>query len=213
MAKKKKKAFRGLSSRRLRFVVLPVMGVVAIGAIVLAVITIIVMPKADQGAQRGVGANGFRAFEEKDGNLGVGKVVTKAEVTSELGNKAKSVDDAVISSVFNIDGTRGQTATYPFTRTDGTKVSLYVDVMLFKNTAALNSANVYNNTLKAGKVNGRDVYYMHALTIGKDREYRLLVVNGLKVYKFVVSQPLSNITISEVSALAVLKKLVAKAEL
>lgn len=213
MAKKKSKQSSKVISRRTRLIILPIFGVIAIGTAILVVITIIVMPRADSNDQRGVGADGFRAFLEKDGDIGVARAVTKSEVVAALGNKAKSVSDVDVTKVINIGGNRGQTATYPFVRTDNTKVNLYIDVMMFKNITSLEDANVYRATLDAGKINGRQAYYLHAQTIGSDREYRLMIVNGLKVYKFVMVQPYRSITINEVAALAVLKRLAAKAEL
>jgi hypothetical protein len=200
-------------SRRTRAIILPILIVVGTGAVVLAVLAIIVMPRVNPGAERGYGANGYHAFVEPDGNLGMAKVVSKDDVETILGNKAKVVSNVDVSKVFNLDGTRGQTATYDFVRSDGVKSSLYVDLMFFKNQQTLDDAHVTADTLKAGTINGYSAYYMHALTLGKDREYRLLVVNGLKVYKFVIAQPHRNVQISEVSALAALKKLAAKAHL
>ncbi len=198
---------------RLKYVIIPLLGLIAIGAIVLTVLAVITMPNADKSAQRGVGANGFRAYEEQGADLGISKVASHDQVVAALGAKAKSVGTLDVSGVFNFDGTRGQTATYPFIKANGNDASLYVDLMFFKNTATLDAANIYENTISAGSVNGHPAYYMHAQTFGSDREYRLLVVNGLKAYKFVIVQPYRDISISEVSALAALKTLAAKAKL
>ncbi len=203
---------KGVSSRT-RALVLPILGIIAIGAVVLAVLSVIMVPKVEPGRQYGVGAGGFRAYEERDTTLGIDKVVSKDQVVDTLGKKAKSVDDMQVSNVFNLNDNRGQTLTYDFVRSDGVKSSLYVDVMLFKNTNALNEANIYTATAKAGAVNGHPARYMHAQTLGSEREYRLMVVNGLKVYKFVIVQPLQSITISEVAAVAALKTLANKAKL
>lgn len=214
MAKKakRKKPAKGLSKRG-RLIVLPVMGIIGVGAIILAVMTIIVMPKAHNASQYGVGANGFRAYVEDGTSLGIANVISKDQVVQDLGDKAKSVSDVSSSKVMNLNGDRGQTATFDFIRKDGVKSSLYADMMLFKNTASLESARITAGTGTAGTINGFPAYYMHAQTLGSDREYRLMVVNGLKVYKFVIVQPFRNITISEVSAVASLKKLATKANL
>ncbi|MDB5177177.1 MAG: hypothetical protein JWN75_845 [Candidatus Saccharibacteria bacterium] len=214
MAKKTKRRapFKTLS-RRTRLVILPIFALIAVGALVLAVITIMVMPRVDQASQRGVGANGFRAYPEDGTTLNIDKVTSKNEVITSLGNKAKSVDDVSVSKVFNFDGNRGQTATFNFIRADGARSSVYVDMMLFKNVATMNDANILDGTGKAGTIQGHPAYYMHAQTIGSDREYRLLVVNGLKAYKFVVVQPVKSITISEVGALATARKIAAEAKL
>lgn len=200
-------------SRRARRIVLPLFIAIGAGAMVLAVLSVIVLPKINQGSQRGVGADGFRAYIEDNGDLGIAKVVSKAEVSSALGNKAKTVSDPAISKVFNLNGSRTQTATYGFTRTDGVAAELYVDLMFFKNPSERDGANIYASTQQTGDISGRHAYYMHAQTLGGNREYRLMVVNDLKIYKFVIAQPLTNITINEISALAVLKKLAAQASL
>jgi hypothetical protein len=214
MAKKKKLHLPvKVLSRRQRLIILPVFITIAIAVVVLTVITIIIMPKADQDSKYGVGANGFRAFKEQGTTLDIDKVVSKDQVINSLGNKAKSVDDVSVSSVFNLNGNRGQTATYNFVRADGKNANLYVDMMQFKSSAEMNSANILAGTGKAGAIQGHPAYYMHAQTLGSDREYRLLVVNGLKAYKFVVVQPVKSITISEVGALATARKLAADAKL
>lgn len=203
--KQKKISFTELDPR-VRYVAFPLMAIVALGAILFIVITLANLPKPE-GAMRGVGADGFRAFEEKDGNLGVGSIVAKSKVVEALGAKAKEVKDPSVSTVFNLNGTRGQTVTYDIVKANGKPGSVYVDLMIFKNTFALEEANIYKNTGKTDSIRGHDTYYMHAQTIGSDREYTLLIVDGVKVYKFVLTQPFRDITISEVMAFASLKKI------
>lgn len=209
---KKRKSSEGLSPRA-RMVLLAALTIVGGGAIAIAIISIVIVPLVNPGSQRGVGANGFQAFVEDGGNLNIANTVSKQEVVDALGDKAKSVSDAQVSKVFNIDGTRGQTVTYDFVRANGLKASLYIDLMYFSNLQTLESTGVTASTGDAGRVNGHQAYYMHAQTFGSEREYRLMIINGLKVYKFVISQPYRTISINEVSALATLKKLAAKAEL
>lgn len=199
-------------TKRQRAALLFVMVIVGTLAIVAAVIAIIAIPRVDT-SQRGVGANGFRAYVDKGADLGIGKVVSKDDVVAVLGTKARSVEDADVSTVFNLNGDRGQTVTFDFTRADGKSASLYVDVMQFKSSASLKAARIYTETAKAGSVQNLQAYYMHAQTLGSLREYRLMVVNDLKAYKFVIDQPSNNITISEVSAVAALLKLAQKAHL
>lgn len=211
MSAKKTKKHAKLSPK-MKAVVLPIMLIIAGGAVVLAVIAIIVMPIVNPGSQRGVGADGFQAYQETGTTLGVDRIVTKDQVVKQLGDKAKSVSEVTASNVFNLNGNRTQTATYNFVRTDGASSSVYIDMMFFKNQNEQDGAKITTATMKAGQINGHDAYYMHAQTIGNDREYRLMVVNGLKVYKFAFVQPRSKLTISEVSALAVLKKLALEAK-
>lgn len=215
MATKRHKRIK-LSKRTkhlIQAIIIPIMGIIAAGAVILAILSVLAMPKADDSSQRGIGADGFRAYEEKGTTLGIDKVVSKDDVAAALGNKAKSVGDKQVSNVFNLDDNRGQTLTFDFVRADNTKVSLYVDVMLFKNLNVLEAANVYAATATAGSIGTHPAYYMRAQTMGSDREYRLMVVNGLKVYKFVMVQPYRSITINEVPAVATLKKLAEKAQL
>lgn len=200
-------------SKGQRRLLLSVIIVLSVAILVLTFIAIIAMPYVNPASQRGVGANGFRAFQENASTINVDKIVSKDLVKEHLGAKAKSVDDVEVSRVFNLDGSRTQTATYPFVRPDGTKASVYVDVMFFKNQATLDDAKVTTSTMKAGMIAGNPAYYMHAQTFSSDREYRLMVVKGLKVYKFAMVQPYRKITISEVSSLALLKKLAEDAKL
>ena len=209
--KQKKLSFSELDPR-VKFIVIPLMALVSVGAIIFVVMTIISLPKPE-GATRGVGANGFRAFEEKGSNLGVGDIVTKSIVAEALGAKAKEVKDVSVSTVFNIDGTRGQTATFDITKANGKPGSIFIDLMVFKNNFALEDAKIYSKTGKTDPIKGHSAYYLHAQTIGSDREYRLMVVDGVKVYKFVLTQPFRDITINEVMALATLKKIAAKSNI
>lgn len=196
-----------------QLVVLPLMALVAIGAVILAIVAIIALPAVYNVKDRGVGAYGFKAFVEEGTDLGVGDVLSKKIVKSELGNKSLSVDDADVSGVFNIDGNRGQTATFDFLRADGADSGVYVDLMLFKNSSSMDGSHILSGTGKAGTIQGHPAYFMRAQTLGYDREYRLMVVNGLKVYKFVMTQPHKNVTINEVTAVAALKRMAEKANL
>ncbi|HUO61878.1 MAG TPA: hypothetical protein VMT96_00295 [Candidatus Bathyarchaeia archaeon] len=204
--------FNGLT-RRQKAIILPVFIIVGTAAVVLAVTAIILAPKADLGSRNGVGADGFQAYVEKGTNLGVGNTVTKDEVIAALGDKAKSVGNADVSNVFYYNGDRKQTLSFDFTRADGSLASLYIDLTVFKSSASLNQQHIYVGTGKANPINGLAAYYRIAQTIGSDREYQLMVVNGTKVYRFVIDQPVENITINEVSAVASLIKLAQKANL
>lgn len=209
---KKSKSSAKQIDPRVKFVAIPVLALISLGAIAFVVMTIANLPKPE-GAMRGVGADGFRAYIEKDGDLGAGRVASKQAVAEALGQRAKQVNDVVTTTVFNMNGTRGQTATYDIVKANGKPASVYVDVTIFKNTIELEKAAIYANTGKTDPIGGHPAYYMHALTIGSDREYRLMVVNGAKVYKFVLVQPFRDITINEAGAVATLKKIAAKSQL
>lgn len=198
---------------RARAIVLPVLVAISAGAVIYGIISVVLVPRINPAAQRGVGANGFQAYVEDNGDLGISNVVSKSDVETVLSGKAKTVSTADISKVFNLDGNRGQTVTYSFKRSDNVNASLYVDLMSFKNQQTLDDANVTQNTTQTSDVSGHHAYYMHAQTLGAGREYRLMVVDDLKVYKFVIVQPVQNITINEVAAIAALKKLALKAHL
>ncbi|MFZ2545326.1 MAG: hypothetical protein WAW80_05090 [Candidatus Saccharimonadales bacterium] len=200
-------------SRRTRIIVIPILFIVGIGVIILTVIYLIALPKSTPGVQYGVGADGFFAKLEEDGSLGIDSIVSKSQVTQMLADKAKSVGEAKISKVFNLNGDRSQAITFPFVRADNTKVRLYIDTKLYKNTKALDDDHIYVLTAKAGTIQEHPAYFKHAQTIDGNREYHLMVVNGLKAYRFVIEQPIKNITINEISALAVLKKLALEAKL
>lgn len=188
------------------------MVVIGASVVVAAVVATIIMPPNPY-SKPGIGADGFQAFMEKDTDLGIGSVVSKDEVVAVLGKNAKSVENVSVSGVFNYNGDRGQTATYKFVRADGRQASLYVDVMVFKSSNSMDDANIYVGTGEAKVVNGHQAYYMHAQTLGITREYRVMVVNGLKAYKFVIDQPFDDITINEVSSVAALLKLAQNAKL
>lgn len=209
---KKRQADKDLSPQA-RIALMAVLVTIGAIAIAIAVYSIVIVPLANPASRSGVGADGFQAFVERGGSLDIANVVSKKDVVDVLGKKAKSVSDADVSKVFNIDGTRGQTVTYDFVRDNGLKASLYIDLMWFKDSATFGAIDIKTGTGDAGKIDGYPAYYMHAQTLSSEREYRLMVVKGLKVYKFVISQPYRTISISEVSALAALKRLAEKAEL
>ncbi len=192
--------------------VLPVFVAIGTGAVIVAVVSILATPHAEN-SERGVAANGFSAYVEKDADLGAGKIVTRGNVVDALGDNAKSVSSAEVNKVFNYDGNRGQAVTFKFTREDNVKATLYIDMMKFKDTVAMNNANIYIATGKAGKIKGHPAYYMHAQTLGTVRQYRVMVVDGLTAYQFIIEQPIDNITISEVAADAALIRLARQANL
>lgn len=200
--------------RNAQIMVLASFSLIAVAAISLTLWSIVSSTKDTKpGLQNGVGADGFQAFVEEKSNLGIELVVSKKQVVTALGRHAKSVYDGVKEKPFNLNGNRGQTITFYFVREDGVKSSLYVDKRMYKTAQALNDDRVYDATLKGGTAGGHPLYYRAAQTIGTDREYHLMVVNGTTVYRFVIAQPFTNITITEVPALAVLKKLAQEASL
>lgn len=201
-------------SRKARIAILIVFGIIGAGAIALTVWSVLTIPKNDKpGVQTGVGADGFHAFVEDNGNLNVGSVANKNQVITALGSYAKSTGEGSVSNVFNLNGNQGQTLTFSFVRADGANSSLYIDKRIYKSAQALRDDHIYTDTLNGGMVKGRNMYFRSAQTIGRYREYHLMVVNGTTVYRFVISQPYDNITISEIEALAILKKLALEANL
>lgn len=201
-----------MTNVKARFAVLVLFAVSSVGAIGLSVWSIVTsMNDQKPGQQYGVGADGFRAFVDDKATLNVNKVVKKDQVVLVLKGLAKSVSDAKTDRVFNLNGNQGQTVTYAFVRTDGVKSSLYIDKRQYKDKKALENDHIYDETMKSGTAKGHPIYFRTALTIGADREYSLMVVNGLAVYRFVIAQPLDNISITEVTALVALKKLAQQA--
>lgn len=201
-----------ITNEKARFAVLVLFSLISIGAISLSIWSIVTsMNNQKPGQQYGVGADGFRAFVDDKATLNVNKVVKKDQVDSVLKGLAKSVSDAKVDKVFNLNGNQGQTVTYSFVRTDGVKSSLYIDKRQYKDKKALDNDYIYDGTMKSGTAKGHPIHFRMALTIGADREYSLMVVNGLTVYRFVIAQPLDNISITEVTALVALKKLAQQA--
>ncbi len=197
----------------MRKIILPLFLVIGAGVIALTVLSIIMVPKPSKSTNYGIGADGFRAFVEEKSDLGISALIDKQKVVSALGSRAKSVGDKEVSKVFNYNGDRSQTVTYRFVRTDNVASTLYVDMKLYKNAQALEKDNIYVATLKTDPIGGHPVYFKHAQTIDGKREYHLMVVNGLKAYRFVVAQPYKNVTLSEVVALSALKRLAADMKL
>ena len=200
--------------RRVRKWALPTLFLVGAGAVVVTGLSIVVLLNAnDKRVQNGVGADGFRAYVEDKGNIDAGALMTKDQVVAILGSKAASVGEASVGKVFNMNGDRSQALTYSFTRTDGMTSSVYVDKKIYKSADSMRNDNIYGATMSAGTINNLPAYYRLALTIGSDREYSVMAVNGLTVYRFVMAQPERKITISEIDADALLLKLAAKAQL
>lgn len=201
--------------QRVRKWALPTFFLIGVAAVVLTGVSIVILLNSNKGTdyQNGVGADGFRAYIEDKGDLGVGSLVTKDQVTQALGDKAKSVGRADISKVFNYNGDRGQTISFSFVRADNMTASLYVDKKIYKDSTSMKDDNLYVATASAGTINGLPAFYKHAQTISADREYHIMVVDGLTAYRFVIAQPEQKITISEIDADALLKKLAGKVEL
>lgn len=204
-----------LNEKRVRTTILPVF--IVIGAIAVAVtawsVILLMQKNKEPGTQMGVGADGFQAFVEEKGDLGVDKIVSKDVVAKELGKKAKSVGDAEASKVFNYNGDRGQTLEFPFVRSDGASGHIYIDKRVYKSKESMDGDYIYNATAAAGTVQGHPAYYKLAQTISMDREYHMIIVNGKTLYRYVLAQPYKNITISEIDAVAILKKIALKSDL
>lgn len=202
--KKARKKSTHADPKRTQRIVLALVSVAAIGAIGLM---IMVFPKKNTELS-GVGANGYSVFEKKGADLGILKVASKKVITDALGKNAKSVDDPSKSGVLSMNGNLGQTATFPLVLANGEKASIDVDVLEYKSKDAYDSDGLTKGTGVSGRVDGREVRYMTASTIGRDRIYALLVTKDLKSYKFQLSQPSSKIAIREYLAHDVLKKVI-----
>lgn len=189
--------------------------IVGVLVVALTIYTIVMMIQRQNkpGIQNGVGADGFRVYIDDRADLGMATFVSKDSVISSLGDKAKSVGDAQISKVFNQNDILRQQLTFDFKRSDGIQASLYVDKIVYPSEPAVKKDNVYAGTLEAGKINNYPAYYRRAITLGKFREYSMMLVNGATVYRFVISQPGNSIVIKEPDAIDVLKKLALDAKM
>lgn len=215
--KAKKTAARKRSNRN-NFLTSPLgkkIVVVLMAAVALGVLVIIIngFPLKNQGAQYGVGADGYSVYEVKGADLGIANVVKKSTVESEFGDLLKSVSDVDASGVISLNGNKGQTGTFYVETKAGTRGSFYVDLMEYKSKKAYESDDIFAGTADAGKVNDLEARTMPAITIANEREYALLVTKGLKSYKFALTQPFKNVTIDEVAAQTILKKIADKADL
>lgn len=204
-----KKNTTKLTSRNPKQIVLGAAIVAALGALAVMVL---VLPK-NQGSQTGVGADGYSVFEKKGADIGVTGIADKKVVVDALGNRAKSVDDVTKSGVISLNGNLGQTATYTFTTPTGTKSYIDIDLLKYQSKAAMDSDSLEKGTGSAGTVNGMEVRYLPAKTIGSEREYALLVAKDLKSYKFSMMQPSGKAEIREYKAWDILKAIIAKSSL
>lgn len=209
---KKAKSKQLLKNKNLQKAVLFGCGVVVLGILAYVMIT---APNFGSKSQQGVGADGYNVKVLKGQDLNVANVVGKPLVQKELSTAiAGQIGNVNKTDVLNMNGNLGQTATYYF-KAKGTDVvcNFYTDVMVYKSQAAYDSDDVFIGTGDAGKVGDLDARYMPAVTIGKDREYALLVTKGLKSYKFAILQPVKSIQIEERVAQEALKKIAAQADL
>lgn len=180
----------------------------AVALIVFVVFQIVVVAQrqASPGTQPGVGADGFRAFAEDEGDIGIASAISKDQVISALGDSAISVGDAQASKVLNINGIRRQQVTFEFKLSSNATAELYVDKIIYTSEQALKKDGVYEATISAGTINDSPIYFRRALTLGKYREYSIMLVKDSTVYRFVIAQPNNSIIISEIDASAILKK-------
>lgn len=183
-----------------------VVGAVAMGIAILAI-------TANPKPKLAINTGGFVAGTDYGADLGIGNVVSKVGVVDALGNNAKSVGDKQVSDVFNLNGDHSQTLTYPFVRADGKNASISIDVTEFQSVASMTNTNIYSMTEKTKPINGLPAFYMVTQVLGTDREFRLMVVDGLHAYKFIIDQPSHDVTISEVSSEASLIRLAQRTQL
>lgn len=193
--------------KRVQRTVLAVIIVAAIGALAIMVL---VLPTRDTAT---TSSGGFSVFEKKGADIGIANVTSKQAVVNALGKSVKSVSDVDTSGVLSFNGSLGQTATYHFTMPDGTVGWIDVDVMQYKDQETYDGNNVLSGTGSAGKINDREVRYIPAASIGKERVYSLLVSKDLKSYKFAMSQPSNKIQIKEYKAQDILKEIIKNSQL
>ena len=189
-----------------------ILGAVAVAAIGAISVMVLVFPSKNTETS-GVGANGFSVFEKKGADLGVVKVTDKKVVVDALGKNVRSVNDVEKSGVISLNGNVGQTATYVFKLKDGSSASIDIDVLQYKSEEAYDNDNVFAGTGRAGTIDGREIRYIPASSLGKDRIYALLVTEGLNSYKFSMSQPNTKILIKEYLAQDILKEIIDKSTL
>ena len=184
-----------------------VLGAVAVAA-VSAFVVMAVIANNENSRPVGVGADGFSVFEKSGADLGVTKVASKKVVQDALGKNAKNVADVEKSGVLSINGNLGQTATYNFTLSDGSKAWIDIDVLQYKSKEAYDGDNVFKGTGHAATIDGNEVRYMPATSLGTERVYALLVTEGVKSYKYAMSQPNASVLIKEYKAHDILKQII-----
>ena len=207
--KKNRKKATHADPKRTQRVILGAVAAAAVGAVGLM---ILVFPTTND-SMSGVGSNGFSVFEKKGADLGIADVASKQVVKDALGKNTKGVNDVEKSGVISLNGSLGQTATYPFVLKDGSSATIDIDVLQYKDKETYESDNVFKGTGLAGKINGREVRYIPASSIGKNRTYALLVTKDLKSYKFEMAQPNAKVLIKEYLAQDILKAIIAKSDL
>lgn len=206
--KKTSRASRKQTTRPdLRRFALPAVIIVALGALA---VTILVLPNQ---ARNGFGADGFNVSLIKGAQLGVDKITSKQTIVTALGANAKDVKDGEITDGLNRNGSKSQQITYEFTTKSGETASFYIDLLVYKNQAAYDGDSVFASTGHAATIDGREVRYMPAATLSMDREYALLVSNGLKSYKFAMLQPSNGVAINELTAQNIMKKIIEQSNL
>ncbi len=205
--KNTRKKVAHVDSKRSQKIVLGAVAVAALGA--LAIMVLVVPSNGDANT----GATGFSAFEKKGADIGIAKVTSEQTVKNALGKKVKSVSAVDVSGVLSINGNLGQTATYNFVLPDGSTGWIDVDVKQYKDRKSYDEDNVFAGTGAAGTINDRDIRYLPATSLGKERIYSLLVTNNLKSYKFALSQPNDKVQILEYKAQDILKEIIKNSNL
>ena len=191
--------------QRAQYVAVGAMVVIALGALA-AIILFTERPQSTtpQGA----------AYQERNKDLGVAKVVSKQDVIDAFGSSAKEVKDVSTSGVLNYNGNRGQTATYAFTLPSGAQhASINIDVMRYASKEVFDAAMLLNGGGDLGEVAGHAVKYLPAVALSGDRQYIVLFANGTDIYKLTLVQPTVKPEILEYQAQDIMKKLIEKAQL
>ncbi len=184
---------------------------VAVALVVLIVMAFSLMSKKDSAV--GIGADGFSVFEKPGSDLGITKVVSRNDTITALGKSAKEVSTVKKTGVVSFNGRLGQTATFPFTLPNGNNATVDIDVLTYKNKESYDNDNIFGGTGHAGTVDGNEIRYMPAISIGAERVYALLVTKDLKSYRFSISQPNTSTYIKEFKAQDILKQIISKSTL
>jgi len=129
--------------------------------------------------------------------------VSKATIKSLLGAPAASLQDLSDTGVQDIGkGDTAQTCVYPFAPGATATNSFTIDLGTYANQANLDASQKYIPT-DGGVVEGLGdsaTYMAKDAAISNSRDFVLTIRQGLKIYKFGISQPQNALTYNDASA-------------
>jgi len=198
-----------------------ILAIIAIAILGLGIIGSVVLGNKDDSSDTAQNKSTDTSDVAKSDNskdeddLGLCDLVETDVIKSSIGSTADNLTGPNNTGVTGLgDGDKGQTCVYPFVSGGSVTNSFYTDLAVYsQETFKLVSDFTANGNITVSGLGDRASFEASESTVINTTEFSLTVVQGTKVYKFVISQPEAEVTISATDAQTALTAIAMSANL